>query len=118
MTEKAAIECGEFSHCRPFQLNTFANSERFFGTVVRLPDLVIFLRTQDSVFSMHTAINHCAKLLIPTVGIVDTNVDPRLITYPVPGNDDTPEAIQLYLDLFKKAILAGKAKRKELIGDV
>lgn len=115
ITEKTAIECGEYSHCRNFELNTFVNAEHFYGTVVRMPDLVIFLRTKNSVFSNHVAIEHCAKQMIPTVGIVDTTSDPRLITYPVPGNDDTTDAIQLYCDLFKQAILLGKQKRKELI---
>ena len=55
---------------------------------------------------------------IPTVGIVDTSCDPRLITYPIPGNDDTPSAIQLYCNLFEKAILSGKAKRKEYLGQI
>jgi small subunit ribosomal protein S2 len=117
ITEKSAIECGEYSHCRNFEMNTFSNAENFYGTVVRMPDLVIFLRTKDSVFSNHVAVAHSAKLLIPTIGIVDTTSDPRLITYPVPGNDDTADAIKLYCELFKQAILAGKQKRKQLIGD-
>ena len=35
-----------------------------------------------------------------TIGVVDSDSDPRLITYPVPGNDDTPTAVNLYCDLF------------------
>jgi small subunit ribosomal protein S2 len=50
---------------------------------------------------------------IPTIGIVDTDCNPNLITYPIPGNDDTLEAQQLYLHLFKQAILLGKKKRQE-----
>ena len=53
------------------------------------------------------------KVLVPIVGVVDTNCDPRLVTYPVPGNDDSPSAVSLYCHLFKEAILRGKAKRKE-----
>ena len=54
-----------------------------------------------------------AKMCIPTIGIVDTNSRPDLITYPVPGNDDSPQAIKLYSKLFCKAILLGKSKRKQ-----
>ena len=54
-----------------------------------------------------------AKMCIPTIGIVDSNSNPQLISYPVPGNDDSPSAIQLYCELFRDAILVGKAKRKE-----
>ena len=50
---------------------------------------------------------------IPTVGIVDTDCEPNIISYPVPGNDDSIESQQLYLHLFKQAILLGKKKRKE-----
>jgi len=71
------------------------------------------LNTLDTVMAPHGAIIDAAKMLIPTVGIVDTNCNPNLITYPVPGNDDTMSAIQLYCKLFKEAILRGKHKRKQ-----
>jgi len=57
-------------------------------------------------------VKDAAKMLIPTVGIVDSNCNPNLITYPVPGNDDTLCAVELYCKLFKEAILRGKNKRK------
>ncbi|CAM5998984.1 unnamed protein product [Sphagnum balticum] len=49
-----------------------------------------------------------AKMCIPTVAICDTNADPRLVTYPIAANDDSTPAIELYLNLFKEAIRAGK----------
>ena len=53
-----------------------------------------------------------AKILdIPTVAICDTNANPELVDYPVPGNDDAARAIQLYCDLFVDAILSGIEKR-------
>lgn len=66
----------------------------------------------SSFLGSQTAVKEFARLLIPTVGIVDSDADPRLITYPVPGNDDTAESIVYYLGLFKEAILRGKARRK------
>lgn len=65
--------------------------------------------------SRHTGIRDSAKMNIPTIGIVDSNCDPDLITYVVPGNDDTPTAIDLYCKVFKEAILRGKQKRQELL---
>ena len=59
------------------------------------------------------AIIDAAKLGIPTAAIVDSDCNPNLITYPIPGNDDTLDATQLYLHLFKQAILLGKKKRAE-----
>lgn len=62
----------------------------------------------------HLGVTDAAKMLIPTVGVVDTNCDPSLISYPIPGNDDTPSAVHLYCKLFKEAILRGKNKRKQV----
>jgi small subunit ribosomal protein S2 len=80
-----------------------------------LPDLIIFLSTLNNVFETHPAVTDAAKLLIPSVGIVDSNSDPTLITYPVPGNDDTYSSIELFCQLFKQSILLGKTKRKEML---
>jgi small subunit ribosomal protein S2 len=59
------------------------------------------------------AIIDSAKVGIPTVAIVDSDCNPNIITYPIPGNDDTLESVQLYLHLFKQAILLGKKALKE-----
>ncbi len=59
------------------------------------------------------AIIDSAKVGIPTIAIVDSDCNPNIITYPIPGNDDTLESIQLYLHLFKQAILLGKKAQKE-----
>lgn len=75
---------------------------------------MIFIHTREgSQYEEHRAIIDAAKRNIPTVGIVDTDTDPNLISYPVPGNDDSLESQQLYLHLFKQAIMLGKKKRKE-----
>ncbi|XP_055627865.1 28S ribosomal protein S2, mitochondrial isoform X2 [Toxorhynchites rutilus septentrionalis] len=113
IVEKTAMECGEFSHTRFWRGGVFTNANVQFGAVTRLPDLCIFLNTQTNILEMHTAVKDSAKMNIPTIGVVDTNCNPNLITYPVPGNDDTPSAIELYCNLFKNAILLGKAKMKE-----
>ncbi|XP_003691877.1 28S ribosomal protein S2, mitochondrial [Apis florea] len=115
LVENTAKECQEYAHTRKWNLGTFTNSVQEFGIVTRLPDLCIFLNTMESVVKQHTAVVHAAKMCIPSIGIVDTNCDPKLITYPVPGNDDTPCAIELYCKLFKNAIMKGKKYRKEML---
>lgn len=65
--------------------------------------------------SQHTAVRDSAKMNIPTIGIVDSNCSTDLITYLVPGNDDSSTAIELYCKLFKEAILRGKEKRKQFM---
>nr|CAG4647627.1 EOG090X0P1V [Megafenestra aurita] len=109
--EKAAEQAGEYAHAREWNFPIFTNSEKMYNGVTRLPDLVILLSTLNPKMQEHTAVRDAAKMCIPTIGIVDSNSNPNLITYPVPGNDDSPPAIQLYCDLFRDAILMGKAKR-------
>ena len=53
------------------------------------------------------------KLEIPIVAIVDTNCDPDLIDYVIPGNDDAIRAIKLFLSKMADAILEGKAAYAE-----
>lgn len=116
--EKTALECGEFAHTRYWRGGTFTNSKVQFKAVTRLPDLCIFLNTLNNVMLQHTAIRDSAKMNIPTIGVVDSNCSPDLLTYVVPGNDDSPASIELYCKLFKEAILRGKAKRKEFIEEL
>lgn len=114
LVDKTAKECNEFSHTRYWRYGLFPNSRNQFKTMTRLPDLCIFLNTFDTVLAEHTGVRHAAKMCIPSVGIVDTNCNPNLITYPVPGNDDTLCALELYCSLFKEAILRGKKAKERL----
>lgn len=59
-----------------------------------------------------------AKMNIPSIGIVDTNCNPDLVTYVVPGNDDSPASIDFYCRIFKEAILRGKAKRSQFMSEL
>jgi small subunit ribosomal protein S2 len=47
-----------------------------------VPDVVIFLNPSENL----SAIRECTLKNIPTVGIVDSDIDPRLVTYPIPAN--------------------------------
>lgn len=115
LVEQTAQESGEYSHCRHFKGGTFTNASYQFGAVTHLPDLCIFISCLDTIFEKNEAQIEAAKMSIPAIGILDTDCDPRYITYPVPGNDDSVCAIELYCKLFKQAILLGKEKRKELM---
>ncbi|XP_063172311.1 small ribosomal subunit protein uS2m isoform X1 [Candoia aspera] len=112
--ETVAKECGEFAHTRYWQGGLLTNAPIQYQAGVRLPDLLIFLNTFNNVFEPHVAIRDAAKMNVPTAAVVDTNCNPSLITYPIPGNDDSPLAIDLYLWLFKTTILRAKEKRKHL----
>lgn len=115
MVERLALECKEFAHCRKWRNQVLSNPSNIFGAITRSPDLVIFFNTFNNFEEEHKAVDIAAKMLIPSIGICDTNSDPRLITYPIPGNDDTPDAIELYCKLFKTAIMNGKTLREKVI---
>jgi small subunit ribosomal protein S2 len=55
------------------------------------------------------AIKEAKKLGIPVVAVVDTNYDPALVDYAIPGNDDAIRAVQLYARAAADAVLEGKA---------
>lgn len=115
LVERTAMECGEFSHTRRWTGGIFTNSTFQFKAETRLPDLCIFFNTLNTVMIDHVGIRDSAKMGIPTIGIVDSNCNPNMISYPVPGNDDSPAAMEFYCDVFKRAILLGKEKRRERI---
>ncbi|MBL3284640.1 30S ribosomal protein S2 [Rickettsiales endosymbiont of Paramecium tredecaurelia] len=54
-----------------------------------------------------TAILEAKKQNVPVIGIVDTNSNPDLVQFPIPGNDDAMRSIRLYCDLFSQAALNG-----------
>jgi len=57
------------------------------------------------------AVAEFKKLGIPVVALVDTNSDPTLIDYPIPGNDDAVKSIRLIVEVILEAVQAGLAKR-------
>ncbi|HEX5465179.1 MAG TPA: 30S ribosomal protein S2 [Candidatus Limnocylindrales bacterium] len=59
----------------------------------------------------HIAVVEARKLEIPVVGTGDTNVDPDLLDYIIPANDDAIRAIRLLSSLVADACLAGVAER-------
>ncbi|WP_243438672.1 30S ribosomal protein S2 [Fundidesulfovibrio soli] len=59
------------------------------------------------------AVQECRKLGIPVVAVVDTNCDPDLIDYIIPGNDDAIRAIKLFVTCVADACLEGQAASKD-----
>jgi small subunit ribosomal protein S2 len=77
-----------------------------------LPDAVFVVdSTKEEI-----AVKEALKLGIPVVGIVDTNCDPDLVDYVIPGNDDALRAIRLFTSRIADAVLEGKdaAVQKQL----
>jgi small subunit ribosomal protein S2 len=53
------------------------------------------------------AIKEANVLGIPVVAVLDTNVNPQGIAFPIPGNDDASRAVRLYCDAIAKAATKG-----------
>jgi small subunit ribosomal protein S2 len=54
------------------------------------------------------AVKEANKLSIPVVAVVDTNCDPDLIDYKIPGNDDAIRAIRLFCAAIAEAVVEGR----------
>ncbi|MHB8766485.1 MAG: 30S ribosomal protein S2 [Deferrisomatales bacterium] len=60
------------------------------------------------------AVREANRLGIPIVAIADTNTDPDLIDYPIPGNDDAIRSIKLFTSKIADAVLEGKARQQDV----
>jgi len=63
------------------------------------------------------AVSEARKLNIPVVAITDTNCDPDLVDYVIPGNDDAIRSIKLITGRIADACLEGVQRRKDTGGD-
>ena len=61
----------------------------------------------------HIAVKESAKLGIRSFAVTDTNTNPSLVNYPIPGNDDASKAISHIVDVVSKAISEGLSERSE-----
>ncbi len=76
------------------------------------PDLMFVIDTNKEAI----AIQEAKRLGIPVVAVIDSNCDPDLVDYPIPGNDDAARAISLYCDLVAKAAIDGIARQQGAMG--
>lgn len=70
----------------------------------KLPDAVFVIDPKQE----EIAVKEARKLSIPVVAVIDTNCDPDMIDYKVPGNDDAIRAIRLFCAAIADAVLEGK----------
>jgi small subunit ribosomal protein S2 len=61
----------------------------------------------------HIAVSEARKLEIPIIAVVDTNCDPDLIDYPIPGNDDAIRSIRLFSSKVAEACILGQKLGRE-----
>ena len=75
----------------------------------KLPDAMIIVDPKKE----YNAIREAHKLGIPVFGVIDTNCDPDLVDYVIPGNDDAVRAVKVILGVLANAI--NEAQGRELV---
>ncbi|GAA6913279.1 30S ribosomal protein S2 [Helicobacter pylori] len=88
--------------------------DKYLGGVRRMkkiPDMIFVI----DVAKEKIAVAEARKLHIPIVAPLDTNCDPDLVDYPIPGNDDAIRSIRLFCKEMSEAILEGRELMQEEI---
>jgi small subunit ribosomal protein S2 len=82
--------------------------KNFFGIVQmeRMPKAVYVIDTKKE----ETAVREARRLSIPVIGFIDTNSDPDLVDFPIPGNDDATKSIRIVTSLVADSIIEGRKK--------
>jgi small subunit ribosomal protein S2 len=73
-----------------------------------VPDLVILLNPLSNI----NAVRECAIEHVPTIGIIDSNADPRIVMYPIPANDESTRTAELIAGVLSIAGREGVALQK------
>lgn len=77
--------------------------------MLHLPDAVVVLDALHDALALREA----KRLKIPTVAICDSNADPDIVTYPIPGNDDAIKSLRYFIDSIASAVEEGKKAVKK-----
>ena len=86
--------------------------ERVLGGIAemtRVPSALWVIDTNKE----HIAVNEAHKLNIPVVAILDTNCDPDVVDFPIPGNDDAIRSVKVLSKIIGEAVIEGKRAREE-----
>lgn len=104
-------ENGEFEKYTKQEVNQMKKEmvklEETLGGVSELkkaPDMLFVLSVKRDMI----AIKEAHRLKIPVIGICDTDADPELIDYPIPGNDDAIRSVSYFLGQIADAITGAK----------
>ena len=73
-----------------------------------LPAAMIVIDTKHEA----KAVNEANRLNIPVIGLCDSNSDPSILKFPIPGNDDAAKSIRLVVEVLTQAVQNGQARRK------
>ncbi len=76
--------------------------------IKELPAALFIVDTRNE----EIAVAEANRIGIPVIGLVDTNSDPSLLDYPIPGNDDAVKSIRIIVETVMEAIRNGLAQRE------
>ena len=88
-----------------------ARMNRNFEGLVDMPEMPSVMFVVDVNFE-DIAVAEAERVNVPVVAIVDTNSDPGLVKYPIPGNDDAAKSIRIVVDTLVEAIQSGLSQRE------
>ncbi|KAJ7738505.1 ribosomal protein S2, flavodoxin-like domain-containing protein [Mycena maculata] len=93
---------------------TLTNTAELYGPQIakdtaHIPDLVILLNPLKNI----TCIRECALSHVPTIAIIDSDADPRIVMYPIPANDESPQTAEIVAGILSIAGREGLALRIE-----
>ncbi len=72
----------------------------------RMPKAIFVVDTKKE----ETAVREAKRLSIPVVGLIDTNSDPDLVAFPIPGNDDATKSIKMVTSLIADCVIEGRKR--------
>lgn len=72
----------------------------------RMPGAIFIVDTKKE----ETAVLEAKRLSIPVIALIDTNSNPDLVAYPIPGNDDATKSIQAVVSLITDTVIEGRKK--------
>ncbi len=102
---------GEFKKYTKFEqakkLEEVERLEKRMGGIKKMdviPGVIVIADTREADIVLHEA----RKMQVPVMGIVDSNTDPSLVDYPIPGNDDAVSSLRVIFAALGKAVLQAK----------
>nr|CAG8540522.1 1181_t:CDS:2 [Entrophospora candida] len=121
-TIKAARFCQQYQISKRWIPGTLTNTQQILGKLIHKkpgdfiskvfkPDLIILLNPLEN----SIALEETKVCNIPTIGIVDTDFDPRKVTWPIPANDDSVTGIELISGVLSYAAAEGLLKRQQML---
>ena len=72
----------------------------------KMPKAIYIVDTKKE----ETAVREAKRLSIPIIGLIDTNSDPDLVAFPIPGNDDASKSVRLITSLIADTVIEGRKR--------